>query len=511
MFKPDFARENYGCRCGKILQLFFWGKHLNLRETRNAVLHPRVKRFKEHTLRGGSLMKTIFRFLGLAVLAAVFTVAGGVSIFAQVTPAATPTPAAPGPCDIIEAREALETKVRTNFDNKDYKIRQLAVDAGEEYIKTYGSCEAQPIKDFIVYLNGYLPPTKTWIAAEDKRIKLAALYARFDPAVKSANWDEVYASGKQILALEPDGLNQILVMGSIGLDETLKNPRVLKYNDDTLKYAKMGIQKLEAGKTTKFFGFDKFAYGSKDNALGWMNYTIGAITYFGQNNKKDALPYLYKAVQVNSDTKKLPQVYGIIGDYYFEEVKRLGEEIRVKTVAAGNKDTDETKALIAQLKGYAERAIDAYARAQNLVDIVKNPKAKPYKDSLGSQVETLYQLRFQKLDGLKDFVSVQVAKPIPDPTSVPAPIVEVDPADVPPAPGTTAPGTNPGTKPVTPAPAPGTAKPAVTPSTNGTKPPATAPTTTKKPVSVNGTGNSSTTAAAKPTTKKPVVKKKGTR
>lgn len=450
-------------------------------------------------------MKTIFRFLGLAVLAAVFTVAGGVSIFAQVTPAATPAaPAAPGPCDNIEAREALEAKVRTNFDNKDYKIRQLAVDAGEEYIKTYGSCEAQPIKDFIVYLNGYLPPTKIWIAAEDKRIKLAALYARFDPAVKAGNWDEVYASGKQILALDPDGLNQILVMGSIGLDETLKNPRVLKYNDDTLKYARMAIQKLEAGKTTKNFGYDKFAYGSKDNALGWMNYTIGAITYFGQNNKKDALPALYKAIQVNSDTKKLPQVYGIIGDYYFEEVKRLGEDIRVKTLAAGNKDTDETKALIAQLKAYAERGIDAYARAASLVDIVKKPTAKPYKDSLQNQVETLYQLRFQKLDGLKDFVAVQVAKPIPDPTSVPTPIVEVDPADVPPAPGTTAPGTNPGTKPVTPA-------PGTTPATNGTKPPATAPTTTRKPVSVNATGDSSTTAAVKPATKKPVVKKKGMR
>jgi hypothetical protein len=460
-------------------------------------------------------MKTIFRFLGLAVLAAGFAVAGGVSTFAQVTPAATPAatptaPAAAGPCDNIEAREALEAKVRTNFDNKDYKIRQLAVDAGEEYIKTYGACEAQPIKDFIVYLNGYLPPTKTWIAVEDKRIKLAALYARFDPAVKAGNWDEVYASGKQILALDPEGLNQILVMGSIGLDETLKNPRVLKYNDDTLKYARMAIQKLEAGKTTKNFGYDKFAYGSKDNALGWMNYTIGAITYFGQNNKKDALPALYKAIQINSDTKKLPQVYGIIGDYYFEEVKRLGEEIRVKTVAAGNKDTDETKDLIAKLKAYAERGIDAYARAAGLVDIVKKPAAKPYRDSLQAQVETLYQLRFQKLDGLKDFVAVQVAKPIPDPTSVPAPIVEVDPTDVPPTtPGTAAPGTNPGTKPVTPA--PGTAKPGVTPAANGTKPPATAPTPAKKPVSVNGTGDSSTTAAAKPAARKPVVKKKGTR
>ena len=61
-------------------------------------------------------MKTIFRFLGLAILAVVFTVAGGTSAFAQNPPAA---PAAASPCDNIEAREALEAKVRTNFDNKD--------------------------------------------------------------------------------------------------------------------------------------------------------------------------------------------------------------------------------------------------------------------------------------------------------------------------------------------------------------------------------------------------------
>jgi hypothetical protein len=460
-------------------------------------------------------MRTIFRLLGLAVLAAVFTVAGGTSIFAQDTPAA---PAAASQCENVDAGTALYEKVRLNYAGKTWQERQIAVDAGEEYLKTYGSCEWA--KDQVTYLNSYIPGAKKWIAEQKRLEELGKLYARFDPAVKGGNWDEVYTVGKQILALNPegvnsttvpDGLNQILVMGSIGLDETLKTPRITKYNDDTLKYARMAIDKIQAGKVSKNFGYDKFAYLSKDNALGWMNYTIGAITYFGQSNKKDAMPYLYKAIQGNSDTKKLPQVYGIVGDYYFEEVKRLGEEIRVKTQAAGNKDTDETKGLIAQLKGYAERAIDAYARAASLVDIVKNPKSKPYKDSLQSQVETLYQLRFQKLDGLKDFVSMQVAKPVPDPTSVPAPIVEVEPDEVP-APGTT-PGTTPGTKPATTTPAPGTTKPVVTPATNGTKPPATAPTTTKKPVSVNGTGTPSTTATAKakPVIKKPVVKKKGTR
>ena len=119
----------------------------------------------------------------------------------------------------------------------------------------------------------------------------------------------------------------------------------------------------------------QFAYKTKENALGWLNYTIGYITYFDKGDKKGALPFLYKAAYNGVDTKKLPQIYGILGDFYFDEVKRLGEEIRVKTVAANAAATPEaktaliaeTKVLIAQLKGYAERALDAYGRAKSLV------------------------------------------------------------------------------------------------------------------------------------------------
>lgn len=465
-------------------------------------------------------MKTIFRFLGLAILATVFTVAGATSVLAQNPPAA---PAATGPCDNVEAREALEAKVRTNFDNKDYKIRQLAVDAGEEYIKTYGACEAQPIKDFITYLNGYLPPTKKWIADEDRRIKLAALFTRFDAAMKAestktGNWDEVYSVGKQILALDPDNINILITLGSIGLDETSKTPRVTKYNDDTLKYARAALQKLSEGKTSKNLGVFQFSYKSVENARGWLNYTIGYITYFDKGDKKGALPFVYKATQVESDTKKIAQLYAVLGDYYFDEVKRLGDEIKVKTEAANSAATPEaktaliaeTKTLIAQLKGYAERSIDAYSRAKNAVP-ANDARQKAYRDGLTGRIDTIYNLRFQKSEGLSEFVTAQTQKPLPDPTTVPTPIVEVDPADVPPAPGTTAPGTP--TKPVA-TPTPGTAKPAVTPATNGTKPGTPAPSTTKKPVSTNGTSSSTTTSSAtvaKPKVKKPVAKKKGLR
>jgi hypothetical protein len=93
-----------------------------------------------------------------------------------------------------------------------------------------------------------------------------------------------------------------LVLGSIGLDETAKTPRVTKWNDDTLKYAKMAIADLESGKKFTTYELPGFVFKNKDDALGWMNYTVGYITAMDKGNKKDAVTYLYKASQAASDT-----------------------------------------------------------------------------------------------------------------------------------------------------------------------------------------------------------------
>lgn len=458
-------------------------------------------------------MKTIFRFLGLAILTAGIAITG----LAQ-DPAATPAPA--GPCENLDAANALYEKVTTNYAAKEWKTRQIAVDSGEEYLKTYGACTT--FESQATYIKGALDGWKKGIELQKIAEKRKELLAKFDPAVPAGNWDVAYTAGKELVAMDPAiALNQVLVLGSIGLDETLKTPRVTKYNDDTLKYAKMAIEMLNAGKTSKTFGYDKFAYGiktnptdkeanpalSKENALGWMNYTIAAILYFDKNNKKEALGYLYKATQVNSQTKKLPQIYGILGDFYFDEVVRLGDEIKKKTEEMQGKTAeeaqpllDQTKALIAQQKAYDERGIDAYGRAQSLIPAT-DARQKAYRDGIGTRIETLYKVRFEKVDGLQAFVNAQIAKPLPDPTTVPTPIVEAEPVAGTP---TTTPVTT-GVKP-----APPTVKPTTTPATNGTKP-ATVPATTKKPVSVNGATAATTTATVKPAVKKPVVKKKGTR
>ena len=253
-----------------------------------------------------------------------------------------------------------------------------------------------------------------------------------------------------------------LVMGSVGLDETAKSPRVTKWNDDTLRYAKMSIADLEAGKKFPQFGFGKYLYANKDDAIAWMNYTIGYIYTYDKNDKRTAVPYLYRASQATiSNTSKTPQVYQAIGGYYFDDVNRLIKE--VKDMVADQKDTDTPevakqkadaiKAKIGLLNGTTERAIDAYGRALDFAVSGKQPQA--YRDGLQKTINDLYNVRFAKTDGVNSWVATTIKKPLPDPVSPVTPVIDPEPAT------TTAPKTG-AAKPVTPPAKPATppAKPA---------------------------------------------------
>jgi hypothetical protein len=218
-----------------------------------------------------------------------------------------------------------------------------------------------------------------------------ALLVRFDAGMKSKNWDEVYAAGKLILAEKPDDFIDIeIVLGSIGLIETGKSPRVTKWNDDTVKYAKQAIQDMESNKPFKTYGLfikdgANFVYHDKNNAMGWMNYALGYIYFFDKNDKRQGAGYLYKASQLNSDTRSDPIIYESIGGFYLDEVQRLAKEIKDLVASQSGEyppeiakqNADEIKTKPAILNGTTEAAMDAYARAYNLAkgQPAKYPKA----------------------------------------------------------------------------------------------------------------------------------------
>jgi hypothetical protein len=262
----------------------------------------------------------------------------------------------------------------------------------------------------------------------------------------------------------------------------------------------MVIQKIEAGKPSATGDYGVYSYNykstdpkitSKDNTLGWMNYTIGYIMYYRQNQKKDALPYLYKATQINAATKTNPEPYRIIGSWYVDEIKRLDDDRIAKVKAAGDKDTDETKNLLAMEKGYADRAIDAYSRAYKLAS--SDPKDKAYKDSLLTVAKQIYDFRYNKdMSGFDAYLAGVTNKPFTDPTTAVVPVVEETPTTATTTPSTATTMTN-----TTAAPSTAT-RPTVVPttaSTTSTTKTTTATTTTK-------------TTTAKAPAKKVVAKKK---
>lgn len=408
-------------------------------------------------------MKTIFRYTTFTVLLAAILAVGALAALAQ------------NPCDETDAIAGLDAKFRENYGKKDVPSRMIAVESGKQFIEKYGACETQ--KDFVAYLKSYLPGMEKKIKDDKEKDKMGALYERFNASVKSSNFDETYASGKEILSNIPDQLDVMIALGSIGYDESYK--KNYKYNVETLKYARQSIDALQSGKTSKNFGIFQWTYKSKDNALGWLNYTIGYIYQYAQKDKKAALPFLYKASQLASETKTNPLVYESIGLYYIDELNKQIQELQDLVKIQNDADTTEVKqqkvdaikAKVGLVNGTAERALDAYSRAHSLSS--PDPKNATYRNGLYKSLQDVYKIRFEKGVSLDAWMKTAVTKAFVDPSTSIAPVMDPEPAASPTTPATTVkpgtpvlpvkPTTAPATKPVTPAAKPATvAKPGAT-------------------------------------------------
>ena len=275
-----------------------------------------------------------------------------------------------------------------------------------------------------------MPKIEEGIRDEEARLAKEKLYTRFNTAVTAKNWDEVYTSGKEILAKEPEQLDVVITLGSIGYDEAFEGRTNFKYNDDTLRFARQAISALESGKPspTGKYGLFQWAFGDKQTALAELNLTIGYLTQVALKNKKDAAPYLYKVTQSGSKAAKNPIPYELIGRFYFDELNALVEKIKAAEAAQSPDDTpevaqkkvDDLKALVAMANGTAERAMDAFSRAFTYAE----PKAVDYKKQMKSNVEAAYKLRFGKTDGLDTWIAGVPSKPFPNPTSPITPVSE---------------------------------------------------------------------------------------
>lgn len=401
-------------------------------------------------------------------------------------------------------------KLIANRKGPELEKFKIALAAGKEYLEKCSNLEgATDVKD---YVTKQVP--KLEVVVRD-----AELYNQFNAAVPAQKWDDAFASGRQLVGFYPDSLDIILVLASIGFDNATAAPPVDKFNGEAINYAKMALQKMNEGKVSDNFGAFVYTYKTKDcpdgktNATGWMNYTIGKIMFDRMNQKKDSLPYLYKATQAGCETKdKIAEVYRTIGAWYIDEFKRLENDKNAKYAELQTLEKitppdpkfpeveKQYNDLVALQKGYMERVMDAYARAYKIANANIKTDAK-YKEALLNNAKKFYGFRNGEanIGGFDAWLSGVTAKPFPDPTSAVAPVVETTPTTT----GTPTAMTV------------SSESPANTAASTDTRPrtaPTTTTATTAKPAATTTPATTeATTTAKKAPAKKPAPKKKGTR
>lgn len=422
------------------------------------------------------LMKTLFKVLTLAVVITAFSAL----TFAQ--------------DDNGNKLKALYDQFRTEIKAKCGE-RAPALTTGRTIIDTFepksGETDAaklefynlnKPVIDFV----------KTRVGAIQKEDPACKRSTAYNDKYTAKDWAGFFAAGKDVITAEgPDSgvtLDVMLDLVSVGYDRAVVD-KIDTFNAETLSYAKTALDRIQAGKPSSTGKYGVFVpFNTKDEAQSWLNYIIGWEMYNKMNQKKDALPYFYKAAQVGTAKKNDTTVYTNIGQYYLEEAIALEAKYRELRKANNNEDNDETRALLALARGTADRASDAFGRAYKIASA--DPKLATLKTNIAKTLTDLYKFRFNLADAkqadIDKYVAALVAKPMPDPSSAVTPVVEATPTT------TTTTSTTSTTLNTTNAATTTTPTPAAT--TNSTK---TTPTT-------------KTTPKTTTTVKKP-VKKKGTR
>ncbi|MGI9056591.1 MAG: hypothetical protein ACR2F2_12410, partial [Pyrinomonadaceae bacterium] len=352
-------------------------------------------------------MNKFLRVLGLGLMVATFAFVG----FAQTTQ--------------DEMTKLYNTYIEKYQSDKVTDL-QIALDAAKQYVAKFNTTdneaqvtyfkEAIPTLEAAIKVKG-----ETKLATEEKD----AWYAHLKNVVaanKSKNWEQAFTLGKQAIdkqfkyldngplttqTVKGQKLDIAIGLGAMGFDRAALDKNDT-YNNDALNYLKSAIQQLESGQPSDTTTFGKavgYDLENKENALGLLNYYVGYIMYFRQKKEEEALSYFYKATQYNSAAKNFPAVYEKIGFKYYIKLAEL-DPIRLAKIEANNKeDNDETKAMLAEEKGVADRGLEAYAKAIKMANAPDSKVSQQYKDELRANFEQLYKFRYGNTDGLEIYLN----------------------------------------------------------------------------------------------------------
>jgi hypothetical protein len=339
------------------------------------------------------------------------------------------------------------------------EVRKTDEAKAYDLAKKYLGCAASEDTEITKYL-------KKWVGSYEEgsqKQKLPQLL------YTDKNYPAAFAYGKELLAKEPDNLKVLMDLGYGGyLASVAKNN---SFNADAVNYAKKAIQLIESGKTLEAWA----PFGNKDEALAYLNYSIGALTV--AQDPSSALPYLIKAANYESNLKKQPFTYSYIAGAY-ETGLYAKQSADYQAKFAGKDETPESKLALANVNQIVDRMVDAYARA--VAAAGSDPAFAKQKPEWQESLSTWYKYLKKTEAGMPEMVAGILSKPLP-PQPTPLTSLPVSAPAATPAAGTGAAPTNGGSMSTTPASTP--AASSTQPPVNKTAAPATGtkPSTTVKP------------------------------
>jgi hypothetical protein len=287
-----------------------------------------------------------------------------------------------------QAKDALYATFRENLQ----KDQPKAYEAGKKYLACPAGTPNENTQKIIDYVTRFV--TKYEEATRKGRVN-EVLY-------NEKNYPEAFKIGREILATEPENVGVLIHLGANGyLVAPLKNDQLVT---EAIQYSRKALQLLESGKTLDDWG----PLQTKDVAVAYLNYTIGALTV--EKDPTNALKNLIKSAQYETPLKKSAVTYALIaGAYETGPYAKMSEEYKVNYL---NKDeTPESKLALANINQIVDRMIDGYARAVALAGT--DTKLAAQKTQWQDSLKQWYTFRNKSETGMTEMVASILSKPLP--------------------------------------------------------------------------------------------------
>lgn len=189
----------------------------------------------------------------------------------------------------------LYEKYVVTYQTPNIEQKKIALDAAKEFVRKYENSEC--LKEQVNYFKQAIPVIERRIKSDyepdtiprpviERNKRLIGL----DKAYKAENYNEFFDIAAEILKVEPDFLDLLIVLASIGFDQAKIHGKNSKFNDETIRYAELALNLLNSTQVSEYkdsghyeykykseykdFGQYEYKYKTKTDALNKMNEII---------------------------------------------------------------------------------------------------------------------------------------------------------------------------------------------------------------------------------------------